>query len=135
MTTGIAEVPVWEPDLGGWVIIVKYGKLLLVFLIVVVLCLALYLPKSENPDENLESKVIPEVTVTADEGFLSVTPQFLDNGELQVTSTSSMPVNVVIETKEGNQLLSVIGLLPGDSFSYTPLEPLPPCTVTASSSN
>jgi len=89
------------------------------------------MPLYGHLDFDLESRNEPVVTVTAS-GFLSITPEFLDDGDtLKVISHSSAPVDVVVTAEDGRDLSTYFGLLPSETFCFE-CEGL--CTVVASAS-
>ncbi len=74
----------------------------------------------------------PKVTVTASPGFLSIYPEVLDNSNMvRVISYSSFPVDAVVKTEDGRDLLLYYGLEPLESFYFQSEDS---CTITATTS-
>jgi hypothetical protein len=125
MTIGIAESPVGKIKLRyGWAEIMKCGELFLIFIMTFLLCLGIIngdVHKHFHFEESNNEPTVIEPTVTASPGFISVSPQILEDDELLVTSNSSIPVDITVETEEGYYPLTILGLQPGGSFSYKPI--------------
>lgn len=106
-----------------------FGWFRLICIVTSLLCGAMLL--YWHLDFDSESRNEPGVTVTAS-GFLSITPEILEDGDtLKVVSHSSGPVDVVVTAEDGRDLSTYFGLLPGETFGF---ECGGPCTVVASAS-
>jgi len=105
----------------GWVELIKNGigyyKIVLVFLFTFFLCVAI--PGGRHAyDFHLHPEPKePHVTITAS-GFLSIYPEFLDDGTIRITSNSSDPIDLIVEASDGRDLFTCNGLMPGESFSF-----------------
>jgi hypothetical protein len=115
----------------GWISWLRpyVGWFLLVCILTSLLCGAtiLYLDIDRPSDSTLRSRV----NITVNSGIVSISPEILADGTLQVTSNSSVPVDLVVETEDGRDISTYSGLLPGESAC---LEYVEPCTVIASAS-
>jgi len=76
-----------------------------------------------------ETNSQPAVSVTASPGLIGISHEVLDNGNtVQVFSHSSVPVDAVVKAKDGRDLFTYFGLMPGESFYFKNDKP---CTITA----
>lgn len=113
----------------GWFELVVVGGICLMLLWTYFQCV----PKKWDWDFHLHDwDNGTNVTVTASPGFLSLYPEILgDDDAVQVTSNSSVPVDVTVKAGDGRDLFTCVGLMPGEYFTF---EYLMPCTVVASAS-
>jgi len=121
----------------GWVWVVKTLGIVLLILMTLFVCQGKSdgewqidfhpeKPNSEKPNSE------PAVTVTASGGYISISRQILDNSNtVQVVSTSSVPVDIVVRGEDGRELLTYFGLMPGEPFCF---EYEQPCTIVAAAS-
>ena len=68
-------------------------------------------------------------SVTASPGYISISPEILDDtNTVQVSSHSSVSVDAIVKAKDGRDLFTYFGLMPGETFYFEYEEP---CTITA----
>ena len=122
--TGIESHP------AGWREWIRpfFGWFRVVCIITSLLCAAVWLYMDfHSPESSNETTV----NITSS-GFLSISSDILDDGNtVQVTSLSSDPVDVVVKDKDGRDIFTYSGLMPGENFNFKRAEH---CTVIASAS-
>jgi hypothetical protein len=112
----------WERPYMGWFV--------LVCILTALLCGAIIWNWHQD-FHSPESRNETNVTINAS-GFLSVSPEILDNGDtVRIINHSSGPVDAVGKTGDGRDLLVYRGLMPGENFYFECGEP---CTIIVSAS-
>ena len=116
----------------GWVILVlTILGFYLIYVQSLFLSLGIYNDGGQSgPDYDInQPDNQPPVSVTASPGFISLSSEILDNGDtVQIISHSSVSVDVVVKAKDGRDLSTYFGLMPGESLYFEYEEP---CAVTA----
>jgi hypothetical protein len=114
----------------GWIEKIVIGGVVLLLLWTYFQCV----PKNWNFDVDLpDTDDERNPTITVSPGVLSISPEILgDDSAIQVTSHSSVPVDIAVTAEDGQNFFYYAGLVPGGAFSFAYDEG--PCQITASAS-
>jgi hypothetical protein len=119
----------------GWVILRIYAGIILVYVFTLLLCSGLQGELDADlhvHDFDKAERFEQGVSVVVTPGYISARTLSSENSSRhQVISDSSIPVDVVAWTEDGDIIFTFDNLRPGGSISFVPQEP---CTVSFSAS-